>query len=690
MSTRFYVHLAGFPAPARTTVCLPRAVEFHVSRAVREQYGLDDALFGTSGRVVFANFTAARIFAERINAGGETALQPSDLNALGLIDELLHHAIDRYRNEVYPAVMGDALGWLEAQIGTDDVARTLEAFVALFPPVAVYRDGMAPAVYLAGSTDGVPNRELALEELLILWLANQNPAFAPFRMLFDDTPLRDVSAYPQVITALTTFLEQATPMVVHRPGPDDGTPAQPQPAVSLLDVLQETARQAPHSLHDQLDYLREDWGVELTEIQTHRTEQGGNFMAEESHAAETAFLRHQHEQAWGTWHDDGGHAPAEAPVYQDVPPEEPEQFSEDLDWMPSVVMIAKSTLVWLAQLSETYGQPVTRLDEIPDAELDRLAGFGFNALWLIGVWERSTASQTIKQRMGNPEAAASAYALFDYTIAENLGGVPAYEDLRDRCTERGMRLASDMVPNHTGLDSAWVREHPEWFISLPYPPYPSYTFSSTNLSTNPRYGIYLEDHYYDHSDAAVVFKRVDFKAKDTRYIYHGNDGTGLPWNDTAQLDYLKAEVREAIIQTILRVAHQFPIIRFDAAMVLVKRHLRRLWYPAYGTRDSVPSRAEFSMPQTMFDQWVPEEFWREVVDRVAEEAPDTLLLAEAFWMLEGYFVRTLGMHRVYNSAFMHMLRDEENAKYRDVIANTLQFDPEILKMDLKACVTGFK
>ena len=58
------------------------------------------------------------------------------------------------------------------------------------------------------------------------------------------------------------------------------------------------------------------------------------------------------------------------------------------------------------------------------------------------------------------------------------------------------------------------------------------------------------------------------------------------------------------------------------------------------------------------------EFWREVVDRVSDESPDTLLLAEAFWMMEGYFVRTLGMHRVYNSAFMHMLRNEDNSKYR--------------------------
>ena len=80
-----------------------------------------------------------------------------------------------------------------------------------------------------------------------------------------------------------------------------------------------------------------------------------------------------------------------------------------------------------------------------------------------------------------------------------------------------------------------------------------------------------------------------------------------------------------------------------------------------------------------FDKAFPEEFWREVVDRVAVEAPDTLLLAEAFWMMENYFVRTLGMHRVYNSAFMNLLRDEDNGRYRMVLKNTLEFDPEILK-----------
>ena len=139
-----------------------------------------------------------------------------------------------------------------------------------------------------------------------------------------------------------------------------------------------------------------------------------------------------------------------------------------------------------------------------------------------------------------------------------------------------------MVPNHMGIDSRWVMEHPDWFISRPDSPYPAYSFNGPDLSGDERVGIFLEDHYYDSSDAAVVFKRVDRWTGDERYVYHGNDGTRMPWNDTAQLDYLKPEVREAVIQTILAVARSFPVIRFDAAMTLAKRHIQRLWYPGAG------------------------------------------------------------------------------------------------------------
>ena len=87
-----------------------------------------------------------------------------------------------------------------------------------------------------------------------------------------------------------------------------------------------------------------------------------------------------------------------------------------------MVMMAKNTYVWLDQLSRKYQQDIRHLDQIPDEELAWLAESGFTGLWLIGVWERSPASQKIKQICGNPEAVSSAYSLYDYRISDDLGG----------------------------------------------------------------------------------------------------------------------------------------------------------------------------------------------------------------------------------------------------------------------------
>ena len=94
----------------------------------------------------------------------------------------------------------------------------------------------------------------------------------------------------------------------------------------------------------------------------------------------------------------------------------------------------------------------------------------------------------------------------------------------------------------------------------------------------------------------------------------------MPWNDTAQLDFLNPEVREAVIQTILHVARRSSVIRFDAAMVLAKKHIQRLWHPTPGSGEGIASRAEFGLNRTEFNERMPVEFWREVVDRIAEEA----------------------------------------------------------------------
>lgn len=627
-------------------------VEFHVARHARDRYQFDDALFMLTGNVVFANFHAARVFAQKMNeqrdllTHPEQAVRAGQINAMGLIDEILHHVVAAYRRQVNPGVVRQALGWMYERLGERATDAALRQFAAEFPAVAVYRGQVPVDVYLDGETGGTPNREIVLEEMLMLWLANANPAFAPFLELFDDASLEARSAYPQIMSNLHDFFDTQPPF-----GPD---------SQNLIDVLRSPALVAPDSLSAQLAYMRSRWVTLLGDFIV-RLLGSLDMIAEEE---KPVFF---------------GPGPALVPEFGEQAHDEPEAFSPDRDWMPRLVLLAKNTHVWLGQLSDKYQRPITTLNEVPDEELDQLARWGFSGLWLIGLWERSSASRRIKQLCGNPDAGASAYSLYDYQIAADLGGDAALQDLKDRAWRRGIRLASDMVPNHVGIYSRWIVEHPDWFISLDYSPYPTYTFNGPNLSEDGRVGIYLEDHYYDHSDAAVVFKRVDHWTGSEKYIYHGNDGTSMPWNDTAQLDYLNPAVREAVIQTILHVARQFPIIRFDAAMTLAKRHFQRLWFPQPGTGGDIPTRAEFGLSKAKFDRAMPNEFWREVVDRVAQEMPDTLLLAEAFWLMEGYFVRTLGMHRVYNSAFMNMLRDEENAKYRSVLKNTLEFDPEIMK-----------
>ncbi len=633
-------------------------MEFHIARQSRDKYQFDEALFGLTGNVIFANFHAARLFAQKMNARRdlirfpEQAMQAGQINAMGMIDEIMHMVVNLYRQQRNPEVMADALAFLKERTGDEEVAQALLRFVEQFPPLLVYQRQATPQEYLDGvsvTEDGrqVPNQELALEELLMLWLANANPAFSPFLELFDDQDLEKTTAYTTLISGLKVFFDSQ---------PTFGPEGQ-----NLVDMLRSPAIQVPYSLEGQLEYIRTRW-LEFLGSYLYRLLSSLDLIKEENKIIFPG----------------GGPGPSRVIDFRGQEGEA-ENFSPDKEWMPNLILLAKNSYVWLDQLSKKYKRAITRLDEIPDEELDSLSRWGFTGLWLIGLWERSKASQRIKIMRGNPDAVASAYSLYSYDIAWDLGGDEAYRNLRDRAWKRGIRLSSDMVPNHMGIDSRWVIEHPDWFVSLPYSPFPSYNFNGENLSGQDGVGIYLEDHYFDNTDAAVVFKRVDFNSGDTRYIYHGNDGTSMPWNDTAQLNYLLADVREAVIHTILHVARKFPVIRFDAAMTLAKRHYQRLWFPEPGSGGDIASRADYGMTKDQFNAAFPNEFWREVVDRVAQEVPDTLLLAEAFWLMEGYFVRTLGMHRVYNSAFMNMLRDEKNAEYRMAIKNTLEFEPEILK-----------
>ncbi|MCE1190416.1 MAG: alpha-amylase [Ignavibacteria bacterium] len=653
----------------------------HVSADSRVKYNIPLNFFSITGNIIVADFHAARQLSEIINAerrkeGSDTFVTPGLINAAALFHEVLHYVISKYEQEINPGVLQRALENFTAGAGFASHELLLQ-FVTLFPPKPVITGRMTAKEYLSGYTGTKSNTVIIYEELLLLYLENINPAITPLKDLFDDTMLKKMPVYEQFINHSNRFFEDEKPIGIT--------------GFSLLRFLQMPIDAHPDNADLQLKYMLERWGISIYDGLKLKLLGGADLIYEDS----KLFQQHGGK-------GDGG----PIPEYKLLSIEEirrlkslkeqgivisgsenpdlafyleEEQFTPDTAWMPKVVMLAKNIFVWLDQLSKKHGRSITTLDQIPDSELDQLRSWHFNALWLIGVWERSSASKKVKQFCGNHDAVASAYSLFDYNVAEKLGGYEALKNLKERCWQRGIRLASDMVPNHTGIFSKWLLDNPNYFIQADNPPYPSYSFTGPDLSDDPAYQIRIEDRYYTKQDAAVVFELYEKNTGRVRYIYHGNDGTNMPWNDTAQLNLLLPEVREALIKQIQHVASLFPIIRFDAAMTLTKKHFQRLWFPQPGLGGAIPSRSDYSMTFETFDSHMPIEFWREVVDRMNSEMPDTLLLAEAFWLMEGYFVRTLGMHRVYNSAFMHMFMREENYKYKELIRNTLEFNPEILK-----------
>ncbi len=630
-----------------------------ISLSAQEGFNFKNLLPKDTGRYPRILFYRRLALAMAKSDTGAPAATAAQLNLYASLLDIYRYLIDELAAGADLNLLADALAKSGLTVFDQQTIDSFNAFSTLFPPAfefTVVREE--------------EKRHIFLRELLLLDLASKNRALNPLRILLDDNQLRSISPYKKVVYALQHSLAKA--------------PLLPLIDITLVEALYAPLTADPESLAGQLDYIRKEWAellppelledlltaFDILDEEERQWSDGGTGPSEVL-VFGSSHLDSQKAVSKTIYHGAGHYAGYDQPEY--------EAFSSDADWMSNLVMMAKMTHVWLDQLSKSYAYPVSRLDQVPDAELDRLARWGFTGLWLIGIWERSPASRRIKELCGNPDAHASAYSLYDYTIAADLGGEEAFLNLKSRAWKRGIRLASDMVPNHTGIYSRWLLEHPDWFIQSDYVPFPTYRFNGEDLSHDPSLTIQIEDGYWNKQDAAVVFRMIDRRESRTRYIYHGNDGTSIPWNDTAQLNYLIPEVREAVIQTILHVARLTPIIRFDAAMTLAKKHYQRLWFPQRGLGGGIPSRAEHAMGRDEFDAMFPVEFWREVVDRMAQEAPDTLLLAEAFWMMEGYFVRTLGMHRVYNSAFMNMLKMEENAKYRQTIRNVLEFNPEILK-----------
>ena len=237
-------------------------MEFHISRKSRDRYQFSSTLYSFNGNVVFGDFHAAQIFAEKMNAHRDLvrypdqALRAGQINAMGLIDEILHFVINKYRRQNSSQVFSKALDQLNQKFGKDAIQNLLTQFSNEFPPLAVYLSEHTLDGILSGETalsSGVcSNLAISLEEMLMLWLANENPAFLTYQELFEDSHLAQDGLYLAVIDELRKIFDEQPVF-----GPDDQ---------NLIDMLRSPAMAHPFSLSAQLAYIRSRWGYLLGEL----------------------------------------------------------------------------------------------------------------------------------------------------------------------------------------------------------------------------------------------------------------------------------------------------------------------------------------------------------------------------------------------------------------------------------------
>jgi len=260
---------------------------------------------------------------------------------------------------------------------------------------------------------------------------------------------------------------------------------------------------------------------------------------------------------------------------------------------PSLYQV--NTRVWLTELSHALGRPAT-LDDIPEADLDRVASMGFDWIWLLSVWRTGPAGQQVSRErsewrrefeatlpdLREEDIAGSGFAITGYTVHPSLGGDAALARLRERLRKRGLRLMLDFVPNHTALDHPWVEGHPEYYVPG----------TEADLARAPQNYIWIK------------------RRQGQRLLAYGRDPYFSGWPDTLQLDYGNVATQEAMLDELLKISGQCDGVRCDMAMLVLPDVFERTW-----GRRAPP-------------------FWPKVTQRVRQRVPGFYFMAEVYWDLE--------------------------------------------------------
>ena len=304
---------------------------------------------------------------------------------------------------------------------------------------------------------------------------------------------------------------------------------------------------------------------------------------------------------------------------------------------PSLYQI--NTRVWLTELSRALGRRAT-LDDIPDAELDRLAELGFDWVWLLSVWQTGPAAQAISRAnpgwrrefeetlpdLEDEDIAGSGFAIQSYTVHHDLGGDAALARLRQRLQERGLKLMLDFVPNHMAPDHPWVDEHPDYFVHG----------SEDDLARAPQ-----------------NYCRVQTKAG-ALVLAYGRDPYFAGWPDTLQLNYGNPDLQQAMIGELTRIAGQCDGVRCDMAMLVLPDVFERTW----GIR--------------------ADPFWPKAIEAVRRKHPDFLFMAEVYWDLE-WTMQQQGFDYAYDKRLYDRLREGHARPVREHFHAGLDYQDKLAR-----------
>ncbi|HTP41929.1 MAG TPA: alpha-amylase family glycosyl hydrolase [Nitrospiria bacterium] len=265
-------------------------------------------------------------------------------------------------------------------------------------------------------------------------------------------------------------------------------------------------------------------------------------------------------------------------------------------WPKHPVIYEINTWVWLGELSRKYHKTVD-LATVPKEEWDAIAAHGVDAVWFMGVWERSPAGIEVSMRnrglledfrralpdFSPKDNTGSPYCVRRYVVDEHLGGPKGLAAARRLLRERGLRLILDFVPNHVAPDHPWVIDHPDYFVQG----------NADDLAQKPG----------------------EFFQAGGKVLALGRDPYFAPWPDVLQLNAFQPGLRQAVVETVTDIAEQCDGIRCDMAMLMLNNIFERTWGARAGVKPV-------------------NDYWTTVIPAVKERHREFRFVAEAYWDLE--------------------------------------------------------